>query len=550
LTKEQAGTVSIELVTDGGTTTVLKDGISFPVGTVVDATFMSAKALNVFLNEQIEATKLEGTLFSLHLKATMMKVSDPILFGHAVTAYLKPIFETHSAVFQAAGVNPNSGFGALFDVLEGIPEGSMIKAEIDAFLAEQPPLYMVNSDKGISNLHVPSDVIIDASMPALIRAGGRGWGPDGKEADSNCVIPDSSYAAVYDEAINYCKETGALDPTTAGTVQNVGLMAQKAEEYGSHPTTFEAPASGIIRMIAANGDILHEHRVEKGDIWRSASTKKAPIENWIQLAIERQKTEGCGAIFWLDETRAHDAELLKMVLPMLIATDTLDNFQIMASREATRTSFETIRRGENTIAITGNVLRDYLTDLFPILELGTSAKMLSIVKLMNGGGLFETGAGGSAPKHVEQLTEQNHLRWDSLGEFCALGESLKYFGKINDNPKASILGVTVDVATQCILDNNKSPGRKVGQLDNRDSHFYFALYWARALATQTEDTKLANHFIPIAESLSSSEEVIVRELHDGRGVSVDLGGYYHTEPTKTEVVMAPSKTLKQILRTV
>lgn len=550
LTKEQAGTVSIELVTDGGTTTVLKDGISFPVGTVVDATFMSAKALNVFLNEQIEATKLEGTLFSLHLKATMMKVSDPILFGHAVTAYLKPIFETHSAVFQAAGVNPNSGFGALFDVLEGIPEGSMIKAEIDAFLAEQPPLYMVNSDKGISNLHVPSDVIIDASMPALIRAGGRGWGPDGKEADSNCVIPDSSYAAVYDEAINYCKETGALDPTTAGTVQNVGLMAQKAEEYGSHPTTFEAPASGIIRMIAANGDILHEHRVEKGDIWRSASTKKAPIENWIQLAIERQKTEGCGAIFWLDETRAHDAELLKMVLPMLIATDTLDNFQIMASREATRTSFETIRRGENTIAITGNVLRDYLTDLFPILELGTSAKMLSIVKLMNGGGLFETGAGGSAPKHVEQLTEQNHLRWDSLGEFCALGESLKYFGKINDNPKASILGVTVDVATQWILDNNKSPGRKVGQLDNRDSHFYFALYWARALATQTEDIKLANHFIPIAESLSSSEEVIVRELHDGRGVSVDLGGYYHTEPTKTEVVMAPSKTLKQILRTV
>ena len=303
----------------------------------------------------------------------------------------------------------------------------MIKAEIDAFLAEQPPLYMVNSEKGVSNLHVPSDVIIDASMPALIRAGGRGWGPDGKEADSNCVIPDSSYAAVYDEAINYCKETGSLDPTTSGTVQNVGLMAQKAEEYGSHPTTFEAPASGIIRMIAANGDILHEHRVEKGDIWRSASTKKAPIENWIQLAIERQKTEGCGAIFWLDKTRAHDAELLKMVLPMLIATDTLDNFQIMASREATRTSFETIRRGENTIAITGNVLRDYLTDLFPILELGTSAKMLSIVKLMNGGGLFETGAGGSAPKHVEQLTEQNHLRWDSLGEFCALGESPKIF---------------------------------------------------------------------------------------------------------------------------
>ena len=550
LTKEQAGAVSIELVTDAGTTTVLKDGISFPVGTVVDATFMSSKALNIFLNDQIEATKVEGTLFSLHLKATMMKVSDPILFGHAVKAYLRPIFETYSAVFRAAGVNPNSGFGALFDVLEGIPEGSMIKAEIDACLAEQPPLYMVNSEKGISNLHVPSDVIIDASMPALIRAGGRGWGPDGKEADSNCVIPDSSYAAVYDEAINYCKETGSIDPTTSGTVQNIGLMAQKAEEYGSHPTTFEVPAGGIIQMIASNGDTLHEHKVEKGDIWRSASTRKGAIENWIQLAIERQKAEGCDAIFWLDETRAHDAELLKIVLPILKVTATLGNFRIMAPREATRSSFEIIRQGEDTIAITGNVLRDYLTDLFPILELGTSAKMLSIVKLMNGGGLFETGAGGSAPKHVQQLTEQNHLRWDSLGEFCALGESLKYFGNVNNSPKASILGVTVDVATQSILDNNKSPGRKVGQLDNRDSHFYFALYWARALATQTEDEKMANHFMPIAESLSNSEELIVQELHHGRGERADLGGYYNTEPKKTEAVMVPSATFKEILKTV
>ena len=550
LTKEQAGAVSIELVTDAGTTTVLKDGISFPVGTVVDATFMSSKALNIFLNDQIEATKVEGTLFSLHLKATMMKVSDPILFGHAVKAYLRPIFETYSAVFRAAGVNPNSGFGALFDVLEGIPEGSMIKAEIDACLAEQPPLYMVNSEKGISNLHVPSDVIIDASMPALIRAGGRGWGPDGKEADSNCVIPDSSYAAVYDEAINYCKETGSIDPTTSGTVQNIGLMAQKAEEYGSHPTTFEVPAGGIIQMIASNGDTLHEHKVEKGDIWRSASTRKGAIENWIQLAIERQKAEGCDAIFWLDETRAHDAELLKIVLPILKVTATLGNFRIMAPREATRSSFEIIRKGEDTIAITGNVLRDYLTDLFPILELGTSAKMLSIVKLMNGGGLFETGAGGSAPKHVQQLTEQNHLRWDSLGEFCALGESLKYFGNVNNSPKASILGVTVDVATQSILDNNKSPGRKVGQLDNRDSHFYFALYWARALATQTEDANMANHFMPIAESLSNSEELIVQELHHGRGEKADLGGYYNTEPKKTEAVMVPSATFKEILKTV
>ena len=550
LTKEQAGAVSIELVTDAGTTTVLKDGISFPVGTVVDATFMSSKALNIFLNDQIEATKVEGTLFSLHLKATMMKVSDPILFGHAVKAYLRPIFETYSAVFRAAGVNPNSGFGALFDVLEGIPEGSMIKAEIDACLAEQPPLYMVNSEKGISNLHVPSDVIIDASMPALIRAGGRGWGPDGKEADSNCVIPDSSYAAVYDEAINYCKETGSIDPTTSGTVQNIGLMAQKAEEYGSHPTTFEVPAGGIIQMIASNGDTLHEHKVEKGDIWRSASTRKGAIENWIQLAIERQKAEGCDAIFWLDETRAHDAELLKIVLPILKVTATLGNFRIMAPREATRSSFEIIRQGEDTIAITGNVLRDYLTDLFPILELGTSAKMLSIVKLMNGGGLFETGAGGSAPKHVQQLTEQNHLRWDSLGEFCALGESLKYFGNVNNSPKASILGVTVDVATQSILDNNKSPGRKVGQLDNRDSHFYFALYWARALATQTEDEKMANHFMPIAESLLNSEELILQELQHGRGERADLGGYYNTEPKKTEAVMVPSATFKEILKTV
>ena len=550
LTKEQAGVVSIELVTDAGSTTVLKNGISFPVGTVVDATFMSSKALNNFLDEQIKAAKVEGTLFSLHLKATMMKVSDPILFGHAVTAYLRPIFETYSAVLQAAGANPNSGFGALFDVLKRIPEGSMIKAEIDAFLAEQPPLYMVNSEKGVSNLHVPSDVIIDASMPALIRAGGRGWGPDGKEADCNCVIPDSSYAAVYDEAINYCKETGSLDPATLGTVQNVGLMAQKAEEYGSHPTTFEVPAGGTIRMIASNGDILHEHRVEKGDIWRSASTRKGAIENWIQLAIERQKAEGCDAIFWLDETRAHDAELLKIVLPMLKVTNTLGSFRIMAPREATRSSFEIIRQGEDTIAITGNVLRDYLTDLFPILELGTSAKMLSIVKLMNGGGLFETGAGGSAPKHVQQLAEQNHLRWDSLGEFCALGESLKYFGSVNDNPKASTLGVTVDVATQSILDNNKSPGRKVGQLDNRDSHFYFALYWARALATQTEDPKLAKHFIPIAESLSNSEELIMRELHDGRGERADLGGYYNTEPKKTEEVMMSSATFKKILNTV
>ena len=547
LSEAQAGPARIEHVAADGTVTVLKDRVTFPAGAVVDATYMSAKALDAFLAEQIDATKAEGTLFSLHLKATMMKISDPILFGHAVHAFLKPVFDKYASQLSAAGVDPNSGLGTMFDILEKMPDGQVIKNEIDALMAERPPLYMVNSDKGITNLHVPSDVIIDASIPALIRAGGKGWGPDGKEADANCVIPDSSYAAVYDEAVAYFKETGALDPTTAGTVQNVGLMAQKAEEYGSHPTTFEILADGTVSMIAANGDVLHSHKVEKGDIWRSASTRNAPIENWVQLAIERQKAEGCDAIFWLDETRAHDAELIKLVKPLLAAAGVAEKFRIMAPREATRVSLETIRRGETTIAITGNVLRDYLTDLFPILELGTSAKMLSIVKLMNGGGLFETGAGGSAPNHVQQLMEQNHLRWDSLGEFCALGESMKYFGTVNDNPKASVLGVGVDAATQGILDNNKSPGRKVGQPDNRDSHYYFALYWAQALAAQSQDTALADHFAPIAEELAANEAQIIRELHEGRGKAVDLGGYYHTDPKRTDAVMAPSATLKRVL---
>ena len=547
LTKEQAGIARIEFVPSTSSNPVLKSEVAYTVGTVVDATFMSAKALDKFLSEQIEVTKNEGTLFSLHLKATMMKVSDPILFGHAVIEFLKPIFQKYGTALEKAGVNPNSGFGAMFSLLDTMPEGVNIRAEIEELLADRPPLYMVNSDKGISNLYVPSDVIIDASMPALIRAGGKGWGPDGEEWDANCIIPDSSYAAIYDEAIKYCKNTGGLDPRTSGTVQNVGLMAQKAEEYGSHPTTFEISQNGIMRVVASNGDILHEHQVEKGDIWRSASTRKAPIENWVQLAIERQKVEGCSAIFWLDRSRAHDAELLKLVEPLVASPGLKEKFQIMAPRDATRISFETIGRGENTIAITGNVLRDYLTDLFPILELGTSAKMLSIVKLMNGGGLFETGAGGSAPKHVEQLREQNHLRWDSLGEFCALGESLKYFGSVNANHKASMLGLSVDVATQGILDNNKSPGRKVGQPDNRDSHYYFALYWAQAMATQTEDIELANHFSPIAESLKSSEEIIINELHNNRGKGVDLGGYYHTDSNKTKTVMMPSETLRQIL---
>jgi isocitrate dehydrogenase len=547
VTAAQAGAARIELTGADGAVLVLKSAVSFPEGAVVDATFMSAKALTRFLAEQIEATKAEGTLFSLHLKATMMKISDPIIFGHAVKAFLKPVFDAHGGALEAAGVDANSGLGAVLDRVAEMPNGAAIRAEIDAVIAARPPMYMVNSDKGISNLHVPSDVIIDASMPALIRAGGKGWGPDGAEGDTNCVIPDSSYAAIYDETIRYFKQTGALDPSTSGTVQNVGLMAQKAEEYGSHPTTFEIPFDGIVRIVMANGDVLHEQGVEAGDIWRSANTKKAPIEDWVKLAIARQKAEGCEAIFWLDEGRAHDARLIALVRPLLATAGVADKFQIMAPGAATRASLETIRKGENSISVTGNVLRDYLTDLFPILELGTSAKMLSVVKLMDGGGLFETGAGGSAPKHVQQLMEQNHLRWDSLGEFCALGESLRFLADTAGNAKARVLGDAVDVATQGVLDHDKSPGRKAGQPDNRDSHFYFALYWAQAVAAQSDDADLAAHFAPIAKALADNDAAIVAELHAGRGVPVDLGGYYRTDAAATEAVMRPSAIFNRII---
>ncbi|MFP7569482.1 NADP-dependent isocitrate dehydrogenase [Marivita sp. S2033] len=543
-TLDSETSAKIVLVGKDGTETVLKDGLSYPAGTVVDATFMSAKALDSFLEDEIAKTKEDGTLFSLHMKATMMKVSDPIIFGHAVKAFLKPVFDKYGDELKAAGVNPNSGLGDLLNRVKDKPE---IKAEIEKVMADRPPMYMVDSDKGITNLHVPSDVIIDASMPALIRAGGKGWGPDGKEHDANCIIPDNSYAPVYDETINYFKETGKLDPATAGTVQNIGLMAQKAEEYGSHPTTFEIPHAGTVRMVLADGTVLHEHDVEEGDIWRSASTRKAPIEDWVQLAIDRQKAEDCEAIFWLDKDRAHDAELIKYVKPILDAKGVADKFKIMAPREATRASLETIRNGKTSIAITGNVLRDYLTDLFPILELATSAKMLSIVKLMNGGGLFETGAGGSAPKHVQQLMEENHLRWDSLGEFCALGESLQFLADARDNEKARVLGKAVDAATQGILDNNRSPSRKVGEPDNRDSHYWFARYWAEALAAQSEDAELADHFAPIAKELADNEDAIVSELAAAQGKSVDLGGYYHGDPDKTADVMRPSKTLNAII---
>ena len=547
LSAAQAGPARIELVSANGDVQVLKDGLDFPEGTIVDATFMSVKALRQFLDGQIEATKKAGVLFSLHLKATMMKVSDPIIFGHVVKAYLQPVFDRFGDVLQAAGINPNSGIGAMIEDIQSLPEKDQIEAAIADVLAARPPLYMVNSDKGISNLHVPSDVIIDASMPALIRAGGKGWGPDGAEADTNCVIPDSSYAAVYEEAVEDCKKNGALDPTRAGTVQNVGLMAQKAEEYGSHPTTFEIPEEGTVRMVFANGDVLHEQIVEKGDIWRSASTRKAPIEDWVKLAIDRQRAENCQAVFWLDEARAHDAELIAYVRPLLAAAGVSDKFVIMAPRAATRASFETIRDGRNTIAVTGNVLRDYLTDLFPILELGTSAKMLSIVKLMNGGGLFETGAGGSAPKHVQQLMEENHLRWDSLGEFCAIGESFNFLADVKENAKAKILGDAVDTAVQGVLDHNRSPMRRVGQPDNRDSHFYFALYWAQALASQKDDADVAAHFTPIASALAENEAKIIAELAALQGKAVDLGGYYNMNAQKSEAAMRGSQTFLKII---
>ena len=523
---------------------ILKDDIRYTAGTVVDATFMSAAALKEFLAAEIESTKSDGTLFSLHLKSTMMKVSDPIIFGHAVKTFLAPVFQAHSSALAELGVNPNFGLG---DLLERVKDNAEILADINSCIAARPPMYMVDSDKGISNLHVSSDVIIDASMPALIRAGGKGWGPDGQESDTNCVIPDNSYAPVYDETIKFFKQNGKLNPATAGTVQNVGLMAQKAEEYGSHPTTFEVPEAGTVKMILADGTVLHEHTVEAGDIWRSASTKKAPIEDWVNLAISRQKAENCNAIFWLDADRAHDAELIAYVKPLLDAKGVADKFDIMTPRDATRASLEIITKGKNSIAITGNVLRDYLTDLFPILELATSAKMLSVVKLMNGGGLFETGAGGSAPKHVQQLNEENHLRWDSLGEFCALGESLTFLAEAKNNSKARVLGQAVDAATQSILDESRSPSRKVGEPDNRNSHYWFARYWANALATQNSDAELAAHFAPIAKALTEGEEAILAELAAVQGTAADLGGYYRTDADKTAAVMRPSATLNAII---
>jgi len=536
----QAGGAKITFTAVDGTATVLKDKLKYIEGEVVDATFLSAKALRAYIAAEIAATE-PGVLFSVHLKATMMKVSDPIIFGHFVSVYLEDFIAKHGAELDALGWNPNSGLGDLEARIKG---NAALEADYKAALAARPAMYMVNSDKGITNLHVPSDVIIDASMPAVIRAGGKGWGPDGKEADTKCCIPDNCYAPVYDETIKYFKETGTLDVTTAGAVSNVGLMAQKAEEYGSHPTTFEAPADGVIRIVLASGEVLHESAVEKGDIWRSSTAKKAPILDWIALGIARTKATGAAA-FWLDANRAHDRELIKYVKPALAAAGI--DIPILAPREATRFSLETMRAGKDCVSITGNVLRDYLTDLFPILELGTSAKMLSIVKLMQGGGMFETGAGGSAPKHVQQLQQENHLRWDSLGEFCALGESFNFLAEAKGKPQAAVLGAAVDAATQKVLDNNDSPQGKVGQNDTRTSHYWFARYWAEALAAQGDDAALAAHFAPIAQALAANEAKILAELHTGEGTPADMGGYYHAPADKVAAIMRPSATLNAII---
>jgi isocitrate dehydrogenase len=550
ITAAQAGDARIEFVAGAGAVTVLKPKTKLEAGEIVDATFMSAKALAKFLAEQVADAKKQGVLFSVHLKATMMKVSDPVIFGHAVSVMLADVFKKHAETFAKLGVDPNNGIGDLEAKVATLPaaERAAVEADVKAALAAGPALYMVNSDKGITNLHVPSDVIVDASMPALIRAGGKGWGPDGKEHDTKCVIPDNSYAPVYDATIEFCKQHGAFDPAEMGTVPNVGLMAQKAEEYGSHPQTFTAPADGTMRVVDAAGNVIHEHKVEGGDIWRMCMVKDAPVRDWVKLAVGRARATGVPAVFWLNKARAHDAELIKKVEAYLKDHDTKGlDIRILAPKEAALLSLERLKKGQDTISVTGNVLRDYLTDLFPILEVGTSAKMLSIVPLMNGGGLFETGAGGSAPKHVQQMLEEGHLRWDSLGEFCALGASLEHLAGVTGNKKADVLAKGLDAAIGKLLDEDKSPRRKVGQLDNRGSHFFLALYWAEAMAAQSADADLAKHFKPIAEKLRANESKIVAELDAAQGKPVDIGGYYHADAAKVAQAMRPSATFNAII---
>ncbi|MFD6142621.1 NADP-dependent isocitrate dehydrogenase [Promicromonospora sp. NPDC060271] len=541
-------TLRIEHVAADGTVTVLKDGLKVLAGEVVDGTFLDAAALDAFLAESIERAKAEGVLFSVHLKATMMKVSDPIIFGHVVKAFFKPVFEKYGQDLAAAGLSANDGLGGIFAGLGELPNGAEIRAAFDAALADGPKMAMVNSDKGITNLHVPSDVIVDASMPAMIRIGGHMWGPDGEEADTLAVIPDSSYAGIYQTVIDDCRANGALDPATMGSVPNVGLMAQAAEEYGSHDKTFEIAADGTVRIVNGAGDVLMEHTVRAGDVWRACQTKDAPIRDWIKLAVTRARLSGTPAVFWLNSRRAHDANLIQKLEQYLPEHDTEGlEIHVMDPAEATAFSLARIRQGLDTISVTGNVLRDYNTDLFPILEVGTSAKMLSIVPLMNGGGLFETGAGGSAPKHVQQLVEEDYLRWDSLGEFFALAASFEHLAVTEGNARAQVLADTLDRATGTFLGEDRSPGRRLGTIDNRGSHFYLGLYWAQELATQSDDAELAATFKPLAEALAASEQAIVDELLAVQGKPADIGGYYRPDEAKASAVMRPSKTFNEAL---
>ena len=553
LTVPEACEVTIQFSDEENNSTILKEGLALQAGEVIDATVMNRNALRSFLEDAITEAKNEDVLFSLHLKATMMKVSDPIIFGHAVTVYYRNAFEKHQSLFEELGVDPNNGVGDVYTKIKDLPEEKRteIEADLAACYKDRPAMAMVNSDKGITNLHVPSDIIIDASMPAAIRSSGQMWDPDGQLKDTKAVIPDRCYAGVYQETINFCKTHGAFDPTTMGSVPNVGLMAQKAEEYGSHDKTFEIPANGTIRVVTSSDEVLLEHQVEKGDIWRMCQVKDAPIQDWIKLAVTRSKATGAPAVFWLNKNRGHDAELIKKVEKYLPNHDTSDlEIHIMSPVEATRFSLERIKEGKDTISVTGNVLRDYLTDLFPILELGTSAKMLSIVPLMNGGGLFETGAGGSAPKHVQQFEQEGHLRWDSLGEFLALSASLEHLGNTINNARAKILSDTLDQATGKFLESNKSPSRKVNELDNRGSHFYLAMYWAQALAEQADDKDLQEKFTQLAKQLTDNEEKIVEELNSAQGAPMDINGYYQPVPELASRAMRPSTTLNSILETI
>lgn len=550
ITMQKADNVRIVLNTKDGEIIVLKEKTALQNGEIIDAAVMSKKALLTFLKEQVKIAKEKGVLFSLHMKATMMKVSDPIIFGHAVRTFFTELFEKHADTFKKIGIDANNGFGDVIAKLENldISERNLVEKDIQTAFENAPALAMVNSDKGITNLHVPSDVIIDASMPAMIRNSGKMWNAKGEAQDTLAVIPDSSYAGIYKEVIAFCKEHGAFDPTTMGTVPNVGLMAQKAEEYGSHDKTFEIPKAGIVNVVGEDGTVYLSQNVEEGDIWRMCQVKDAPIQDWVKLAVSRAKATQTPAVFWLDKNRAHDAELIKKATAYLANYDTNGlEIKILSPEEATLYTLKRLKNGEDTISVTGNVLRDYLTDLFPILELGTSAKMLSIVPLMNGGGLFETGAGGSAPKHVEQFLEENYLRWDSLGEFLALEVSLEHLANTFNNPKALVLANSLGEATEKVLENDKSPQRKLGQLDNRGSHFYLALYWAESLASQTQDSDLVKEFAPIAKALKDNEARIVDELAKVQGSAVNIDGYYFPDEKKTYAAMQPSYTLNRIL---